>query len=957
MWDGIVLLSCIIHLVNGRDTDFPPLAQPLTPREEEILTCLGDEMSNRQIAEHLTLSLNTVKWYVRQVYNKLGVDNRGEAVTRARSLGLLPPEEQGGPIRNNLPLAATPFVGRERELSLLADLFADPHARLITISGPGGIGKTRLALEAARRELESVPASAGMTSSFADGVFFVSLAPLEAAGEIVSTLASALDFHFQDSGNEQEQLLNYLRNKQMLLVMDNFEHILDGRSLLVQINEQAAEITLLVTSRERLQLRGKQLFPLGGLETTQDDEALGETPASELFLHIARRAVPDFQLLAGDDEHLLRICRLVEGMPLGLELAASWAGLLPLCEIAAEIEQSLDLLASEHHDVPPRHKSMEAALDVSWRRLTDEQQRAFQELTVFRGGFTRTAAREVAGAMLPLLVTLANKSWLTYDRQNDRYYIHELLRQYGAARLSDDLTLAQETRQKHSAYFCTYLQDREADWFGARQREAAAEIGDEIDNVQTAWRWAANKGNSVLLAQGLNSLCRFYLWEGRKADGWHACRFATDGLSRSPAEHHTNDAQRLALWSLVLAWESDFVNEIAQKQELLARSQGILDRAIPGGQDTRAEQAFIFLRKAYVAEYTDIDEAIHYASEGLKSFRELGDRWNEAEALQVLGNLKVALGEFKLANDLLRSSLEIRRHLDDTMGIAETMVYIGYIAKVQGRFEEAEMFLRQSLGLFRQLDHQPGKMYCLGELSNALSWAGKFVAARETVARALRMDQDLGLFPNGERVAFLTTVNIHLGDYAEAKVSATEVLEVCRREGTLGGVGLALMYLGSIAFVEGNFAEAKRCLLESALIHTNLNHILQALPETILCYVVRAQGEKEMARDYLLSALRSGVRSHYIPPIIYCLPAAALLAIDAGQTERAVELHGLAQQFGYIRNSRWFEDVACRELDEVRASLPADVAAEAAARGREMDVWETAEALLRELDGRRPVGG
>jgi len=157
MWDGIVLLSCIIHLVNGRDTDFPPLAQPLTPREEEILTCLGDEMSNRQIAEHLTISLNTVKWYVRQIYNKLGVNNRGEAVTRARSLGLLPPEDQGGPIRHNLPLAATPFVGREGELDSLAGLNADPHARLITITGPGGIGKTRLALEAARRELESVP--------------------------------------------------------------------------------------------------------------------------------------------------------------------------------------------------------------------------------------------------------------------------------------------------------------------------------------------------------------------------------------------------------------------------------------------------------------------------------------------------------------------------------------------------------------------------------------------------------------------------------------------------------------------------------------------------------------------------------------------------------------------------------------------------------------------------------
>ena len=330
--------------MNGRDGQDLPLAQPLTPREEEILNYISGGMSNRQIAEHLTIALSTVKWHVRQILNKLGVNNRAAAVTRARSLGLLPAAEQEGVLRHNLPLAATPFVGRERELDDLAGLIADPQVRIITLTGPGGIGKTRLALEAAGREIHPQPL-------FPNGVFFVSLAPLKAAAEIVSTLATVLDFQFQGSGNETEQLLNYLRQKQMLLVMDNFENILDGRSLLAEIGRHAAGIKLLVTSRERLQLRGEQLFPLQGLEMVKSEDSAAEAPAAQLFINIARRTVPDFELLEGDAEQLQRICRLVAGMPLGLELAASWVGLLPLCDIAAEIEQSLQLLERVNNEL------------------------------------------------------------------------------------------------------------------------------------------------------------------------------------------------------------------------------------------------------------------------------------------------------------------------------------------------------------------------------------------------------------------------------------------------------------------------------------------------------------------------------------------------------------------------------------------------------------------------------
>ena len=520
--------------MDGREPHDLILPQPLTPREQEVLSCIGANMTNRQIAEHLTIARSTVTWYVRQIHNKLGVDNRGEAISQARSLGLLPSREERGGIRHNLPRAMTPFAGRERELAALAELIADPQIRIITLTGPGGIGKTRLAQEAAWNEIDQ-------HLHFADGVFFISLAPIKLAEEIVATLATTLHFHFQiprqRPRNETQQMLDYLRGKQLLMVMDNFEHIPDGSRLLNEICVQAKDIKFLVTSRERVKLRGVQHFPLLGLEIPSQQETAGDVleryPAAQIFLNIARRSVHDFKLSPGDAEHLIRICQLVEGLPLGLELAASWVGLLPLSSIATELEQSLQLLTTEYHDVPERHRSMQATLDVSWKRLNAEQKQGFRELTVFRGGFTRPAAMEITGMTLPLLVTLVNKSWLSYDLERDRYSIHELLRQYGAEKLTTDTINEQAVQARHSAYFCHYLNERESDWFGARQQDVVMEVQEEIDNIQRAWLWAATHGAVDLLAQGLESLCRFYRWEGRMKDGQHACRSAREGLSKN----------------------------------------------------------------------------------------------------------------------------------------------------------------------------------------------------------------------------------------------------------------------------------------------------------------------------------------------------------------------------------------------------------------------------------------
>lgn len=208
---------------------------------------------------------------------------------------------------------------------------------------------------------------------------------------------------------------------------------------------------------------------------------------------------------------------------------------------------------------------------------------------------------------------------------------------------------------------------------------------DEIENIQRAWRWAANQGNVSLLSQGLNSLCRYYWWEGRKTDGQEACRSAGEGLSKSIAEEQADDPQGLTLWSNLLTWEAGFISEIEQKEKLLAFSQRLLDRASKAGWDARREQASLYLGKAYAVGEKDYKEAIRFAKLALELYRELGDRWGEALSLDSMGFRYNFQGAFDQAQNLLRESLEIRMQLEDTRRIAETTINLGLVAQHQGR--------------------------------------------------------------------------------------------------------------------------------------------------------------------------------------------------------------------------------------------------------------------------------
>jgi DNA-binding CsgD family transcriptional regulator len=431
----------------------PLTLDPLTDRETDVLRLMTAGRTTRQIAADLVVTVKTVRWHAKHIYAKLGVHSRTQAVLRAVELGLFDaPDVAESPRRpplphDNLPTYATTFVGRETELNELIDMLQDPQVRLVTIAGPGGIGKTRLCVEAARLR----------RSYFDDGTVFIPLATLDSVAEIVPAIAREIGLRLGSEGHPQEQLVRFLRDKQMLLVLDSFEHLTSGVDLVVRLMEATLETKILVTSQASLNLQREWVRYVEGMrlpssETANDFEAYG---AVRLFLDRVRHARRDFSPVEHRD-CVIEICHLLQGVPLAIELAAAWLRTLPCADVAAEIRRDLDFLETPRHDVDPRHHSMRAVFERSWQLLSEEERQVLMRLSLFQGGFSRAAAEQVAGAPLQTLAGLIEKSFLTQE-PSGRYEIHDLLRQFSAQQLEKQASVTGNPHSKMLAVWSSLI--------------------------------------------------------------------------------------------------------------------------------------------------------------------------------------------------------------------------------------------------------------------------------------------------------------------------------------------------------------------------------------------------------------------------------------------------------------------------------------------------------------------
>ena len=588
---------------------------------------------------------------------------------------------------HNLPRLSTPFIGREQEISELILLLDDPDTVLVTITGPGGMGKTRLGLRVAE----------ALTHKFANGVYFVPLAGLEAPEHIVTAIAESLRLNFAERQSPREQVLNYLEGKEMLLVLDNFEHLMDGVDLVQDIVSECAGVRLLVTSRIKLNLRGENLYTIAGIDYEADTlEQARLLPAVQLFEQSARRSQPGFDVTNHNLPAIVDVCSVVQGMPLAIELAAAWVEMLDVAEISQEISQSLDFLETELRDMPERHRSVRAVFDYSWQLLSEEERTIFTHLSVFRGGFNRHAAQQVSQAGLRQLAGLVNKS-LMRRHGDGRYEVHEVLRQYAEEELAKDPVARDVVLDRHMHYYAEFLSHQEKHLKGGRQQEAARAVEREQQNIRLAWQRALTVGDFDAVRNSLESLNRFYDMMTFFEEGEHAFRGAVTAL-RPQAQ---TPEQQLVVGQL-LARQGWFTRRLKTAEESRQITQQSLDMLHIINE--RAETAFPLNTLGCLArDERDHQEAMGLVGESLEVYRETGDQWGIGFTLFGLGDSAREMDDFDTAKRYLEESAQVCKAIGDLNGVAWAYVRLGQVAIRQDRYEAARTHFLESLSVARKM--------------------------------------------------------------------------------------------------------------------------------------------------------------------------------------------------------------------------------------------------------------
>jgi len=865
--------------------------------------------------------------------------------------------EQLADIPYLLPVQSTPFIGREKELAELDQLIADSDTRLLTIIGPGGMGKTRLAIACAESQLAA--------GHFPDGVFFVPLAPLDDPAHMVPAIATSMAITLDAGGDPKDQLLDILWPQHALLIMDNCEHLLGGIELFADILQAAPELHILATSRERLLLHGEQVSAINGLtypdenETTFDPEAITGYTAVQFFLECARRVQPSFSPQADEIPILSRICRMVGGMPLAVELAAAWVELLSLADIAAEIQGSLDFLETELRNVPERHRSLRAVFESTWQQLSPEEAAIFQQLSVFRGGFTRQAAQEVTGVTLRQLGRLIFKSLLQYDQEGERYQMHELLHQYGEGKLSEGRMQEQAVRNRHSAYYCAFLQERESALKSAGVLSALGEIDAEIDNVRRAWDWAVAQGLITHLDQAVESLAWFYFWPARHKEANAAFQQAVQKLERIINEAPNLTGQENIILARLYSWQTVLVSELgnsSEAQRLGQRALEILAQPAPekGNWDTRPEKAFALLKIGDVADR--LKTKISLMEQSLDLYRALDDTWGMVQALSLLG--KHSSGR---AEEFYREALKLVQALGHPLQSVWIWMELGSVIASQGRFVEAEEWLRRALDASLEIDYRPGIIGSLNYAADVAILQGRFSEADELSFESMKQNP-------GQRMGGMLTwvkrnqnwVRLHQGQYDVVHEGASAELVEHQQNNNVLFRGFYQYLLGCAKLGQGETRAAQEKLLVSLGILTEINFEdeFKSQIQSVLCFTAQRSSDGILPefQQFLEPSLGYCLETRNLKAVLWAIPAAAFLFLVAGERGKAVELYALASSQPFVANSKWFADVVGNKIEAIAATLPDEQVAGTRASGRKKDLWQTVESLLEELtelDGKR----
>ena len=703
---------------------------------------------------------------------------------------------------HRIPLQATPLIGREAELVALEKLFNDPKCRLLTLTGVGGIGKTRLAIEFASNNLPAFPG----------GVFYIPLASVNSPEKIVPAIADVLDFGFSGPADPKEQLINYLSShikQKALFVFDNLEHLLvqvvardDGSGLvelIADILRRLPNVNILGTSRERLNLHGEWTYELHGLSVppTHFVGRLEEYNAIELFVNNALRVKADFSMTTDEQLFLIQICQLVEGVPLAIELAAAWVGMLSCREIAQEIQFNMDCLTTSMRDIPERHRSLRATFDHSWNLLTDEERWALCQLSVFHGGFDRNAAYQIAGAPLPLLASLNAKS-LVRRTESGRYDLHEVIRQYALSHLNND-PRNPGTYERYSEYYLRLVGEHEKSLKSSAQQEAIRQLTDEIDNIRAAWAWAIDHKNFAQLGQAGRAFGWYFEIAGLYQEGIAQLELLVQALKAEPQNNQWPPVLGLALVHQALLYfrKGEFDSAQQHYVESIAIQRPVGDQAL-------LADALIYL--AIISHCNgDYARARSLLEEGLVFAQAVNERWLEALAIVNLGYVASLMGRHSEGYEQMMAGIKIWRALGDPHFTAMGLTFIVPTLNILGKFEEAKAFMQESIALCEQSNNRWGM---------------------------------------GTAYSFLGLIYIADGQYEAAKIHLLKSLEIFHEYISGWNIARSLTYLGDASRMAGDDAEARKYYLDGLRFSVEAKAIPIALDALSGLAFLQAQASK-----------------------------------------------------------------------------------------------------------------
>ncbi|MEM7331408.1 MAG: tetratricopeptide repeat protein [Chloroflexota bacterium] len=634
--------------------------------------------------------------------------------------------------RHNLPPTYDQFFGRQNDRQEIHTRLDQPWCRLVTLVGQGGTGKTRFATTLARSRL----------GQYRDGVWFIELANLDSedddlAETIAVEIAIGLDLRLSGSDTPIEQLLNHLQYKQMLLVLDNFEHVLIGKQLVLNIIQRCEQVQILATSREALRLRPEWAFPLSGLTyPTNGDE---DEPATAVQLFVARRAQQQWDELDADELTAVRkICRIVEGLPLAIELAAALTRYDSCQEIAERLKDGFDALKATLDDVPDRHRGLYTVFEMSWQTLTPTLQQRLTRLAYFRGGFDKTAVSQIADTTPQHLTALAEKSLLTFNRTNKRYRLHPVIQAY-----AEELRAPfDKTPQKHADYFLNLLAEHSQPLQKDKPQDSMALLEPDLENIRLAWQTGLETEQADKLLNGLTSLSIIYQLRGWALEG--------ETVMRTTVE-------------TAVLWEEPSLSLATRAGLEQARFQNRLGRYHP---------------------------AIQTLKISLSRAEKINDQWAEGMAYVWWGESLWRLGKYELAKDKINLALAIANNIGDSLIYAWGHHQLGVIFDIQSKFDLALKHIEKACFTWEELNNTQALSGSLNSRGIIFHNLGDSSNAKSSLERALELcDQFSDRFRKSHLINNLSLLATKQEDFSGAIYYLTLGLQLASEIGNQRMVG------------------------------------------------------------------------------------------------------------------------------------------------------------------------